>query len=178
MCVLFLSQGTGKVFQQQGGWPGPWWPVSGSLWEPGQDTVMETEREKASDPDVIMWEEVDLKTLSGQSQLGGCGLTGEGVSRWELTGSQVVSLVLITSSLRWLRRVEQNVGQGKGSCLVTGGPGSISEGWGRLGEGSYRFPCGSVSVDYLFWESEHERKESLDAALFFFFFFFEPKVRR
>lgn len=81
--------------------------------EPGQDTVMATEREKASDPDVIMWEEVDLRTPSGQSQLGGCGLTGEGVSRWELTGSQVVSLVLITSSLRWLRRVEQNVGQGK-----------------------------------------------------------------
>ena len=70
------------------------------------------------------------------------------------------------------QRVEQNVDQGKGSCLVIGGPGSISEGWGRLGEGSYRFPCGSVSVDYLFWESENERKESLDAAPFFFFFFF------
>lgn len=103
--------------------------------------------------------------------MGGCGLPGEGVGRWELTGSQVVSLILIISSLRWLRRVEQNVGQGKWSYLVIGGPGSISEGWRRLGEGSCRFPCGAMSGDYLFWESENESKKSLDAALFFFFFF-------
>ena len=34
--------------------------------EPRQDTVMVTEREKPSDQDVIVWEEVDLRTLLGR----------------------------------------------------------------------------------------------------------------